>query len=344
MKRIGILCTLMLLFFSAKSFAQVNVGNGGKLSGLAFGDYYWMAQNHDKNIEGDNGFWIRRIYLTYDQDISDSFSARLRFEMNSPGDFSTSAKMTPTVKDAYLKWHNDTQQILVGISGTPTFGFTEHVWGYRSVEKSPQDLFGFGSSRDLGVAAKGQVDGNGKLHYHFFFGNGNGNKSEINKGKKFMLSLSYDVTNHITAQVYGDYNDQTGNKDTYTIQGFAAYRSDKINAGALYSYQNRENAIASQDYELNLASVFANFEITEKTKGYLRVDHLFDRYLTGTSKDYIPFAFNVKPTFLVGGIDLSMDENVHLMPNIEAVAYGEDPAGQTPNTDLIPRLTLFYKF
>jgi len=324
--------------------AQVKVGKNGKLSGLAFGDYYWIAQNHNNNIEGNNGFWMRRIYLTYDQEISDSFSARVRFEMSSPGDFVTSSKMIPDVKDAYLKWHNESQQILVGISGTPTFGLTEHVWGYRSVEKSPQDLFGFGSSRDFGIAAEGQLDPGGNLHYHFFFGNGNGNKSEINKGKKFMLSLSYDLTDHFVVQAYGDYNDQTGNQYSYTMQGFAAYRSDQFTLGALYSYQEQENVVGTQNYDKNLASLFTNFAISSKVKGYLRADHLFDYYLGGATNSYIPFATNAEPTFLVGGIDLSMDKNVHLMPNVESIVYGENRFGQTPTTDLIPRLTLFYKF
>lgn len=344
MKRIGFLCILLVCLLTTKSFAQVEVGDNGTLSGLAFGDYYWMAQNHNDNIEGDNGFWLRRIYLTYDQKISDSFSARLRFEMSSPGDFSSNSKMIPNVKDAYLKWHNETQQIFAGISSTPTFGLTEEVWGYRSVEKSPQDLFGYGSSRDFGIAAKGQLDGAGKLNYHFFFGNGNGNKAEINKGKKFMLALSYDLTKHVVAQVYGDYNVQPNDQDVYTVQGFAAYQSEKLNIGALFSHQEQKNVFGMQNYDKNLASIFTNFELSEKIKGYLRADHLFDYYLTGASNDYIPFAYNAEPTFLVGGIDLRMDENVHLMPNIESIIYGEDTIGQTPTTDLIPRLTLFYKF
>jgi len=335
---------LFLCLFSTQTFAQVDVGNGGKLSGLAFGDYYWMAQNHNKNVQGDNGFWIRRIYLTYDQKISDSFSARLRFEMSSPGDFVSDSKMIPDVKDAYLRWHKNNQQVLVGISSTPTFGLTEHVWGYRSVEKSPQDLFSYGSSRDFGIAAKGQLGTSGDLHYHFFFGNGNGNKSEVNKGKKFMLSLSYDLTDHVIAQVYGDYNDRPNDVESYTIQGFAAYRSDDLNVGVLYSYQNQTNVFGMQSYDKNLASVFANFQISDKVKGYLRADHLFDRYLAGPNNSYLPFYYDAKPTFLVGGIDLRMDENVHLMPNIEAIAYGKDTLGQTPDADLVPRLTLFYKF
>ena len=42
-----------------------------------FGDYYWFASDHRDALEDQNGFWFRRIYLTYDQKFSESFSMRL---------------------------------------------------------------------------------------------------------------------------------------------------------------------------------------------------------------------------------------------------------------------------
>ncbi|MDZ7680517.1 MAG: hypothetical protein U5J63_02115 [Fodinibius sp.] len=63
----------------------------------------------------------------------------------------------------------------------------------------------------------------------------------------------------------------------------------------------------------------------------------------GSGNSYIPFAEGVESTFMVAGADILLAEQVHLMPNIEAIAYGEDAFGQTPETDIIPRLTLFYK-
>src|SRR6185503_4120575 len=43
-----------------------------KISGLMFGDYFWVATDHRDAIEDQNGFWFRRIYLTYDQKFSES--------------------------------------------------------------------------------------------------------------------------------------------------------------------------------------------------------------------------------------------------------------------------------
>ena len=54
----------------------------GTFSGLAFADYYWVSQHHNPNLENQNGFWFRRIYLTHEYSFSDAFSSRLRLVMN----------------------------------------------------------------------------------------------------------------------------------------------------------------------------------------------------------------------------------------------------------------------
>ena len=65
----------------------------GKFSGLMFGDYYWYDTWHGDTVsasnsakpDGQQGFWLRRAYLTYDHTFSATMSARLRMEMNSNG-------------------------------------------------------------------------------------------------------------------------------------------------------------------------------------------------------------------------------------------------------------------
>ncbi len=338
---------LCLFLFTNGLWAQVSVGEKGTIKGTVYSDYYWMAQHHSANLEGQNGFWFRRIYFTYEQEFNDSFSSRLRFEGASPGDFQSGLSMVPDIKDAYLKWEKSNHQIYAGLSSTPTFGLTEDIWGYRSVEKSPQDLYDFGSSRDLGLSFKGEIGKEGSWNYHFFVGNGNGNKSEINKGKKLMFALSYDITEHIVVEGYVDWNDGAGNPNTqnsYTMQGFSGYQSDTFNMGMLYSYQIRESMLGGADTKLDLVSIFANFSVNNKVKAYLRADHMFDGYPGGSDNSYIPFAENAESTFVVGGADIRLEENIHLMPNVEAIMYGEGSFGITPKTDIIPRLTLSYKF
>lgn len=343
MKRVALLSVVILL-----CAGTVTAQNKGKLSGLLFGDYFWMASNHNEDLEGSNGFWIRRIYLTYDRDLSDSFSARIRLEMTGEGDFTTSAKLSPVVKDAYLKWSDENHQIKAGISGVPTIGLVEDVWGYRSVEKTPLDLQGFGSSRDFGISAAGKFGTEGNLQYHMMLGNGNSNKSEVDKGKKLMLALSYYLTEHFVIQAYADWNDQADEFDYYTLQGFAGYQSDAFNGGFLYARQNRNNFFlttdGSADLEMDIVSAFTNFAISEKTTGILRVDHMFEPNPGMVDNNYLPFSGEAESTLIIAGVDITLDENVHLIPNVETIIYGKNATGDTPATDILPRMTLFFTF
>ncbi len=339
--RIGTIL-LIILSFATTSSAQEVFNERSDLSALFFGDYYWFIANNSE-LEGNNGFWIRRIYLTYDHQISESFSGRVRLEMASEGDFLTSSALVPEVKDAWIKWSNGQHQIMAGIAPTPSFGLVEEVWGYRPVVKSPLDLQDIASSRGLGVSLKGELGDARRFGYHFMVANGNGSSTELNEGKKFMLALSYELSEDLVIQAYGDYEAKEGSMYIYTAQGFAGYRGEKFNLGALYAYQFQNEVLPINDVELNIASIFTNFDITEDVRGYFRVDHIFEPNPAGEEIDYIPFSDETESTFLVGGIDLQLHPDVHLLPNIEAVFYGQNERGLSPDTDLIARLTLFFR-
>ncbi|HLR25346.1 MAG TPA: hypothetical protein VK112_05730 [Fodinibius sp.] len=346
MKRIGYSGILLLLLLTARAQAQIKVGEKGRLSGTVFGDYYWFAQSHNEERTNSNGFWFRRIYFTYDHSISEQLSARLRLEMSSSGDFVTETELTPEVKDAYLKWTKGDHQILAGISSTPTWGLVEDIWEYRSVEKSPLDLFDFGSSRDFGLSFKGTLDPKDKVGYHFFLGNGNGGKTELNKGKKLMFSLSYWLTDHLVIEGYADWNDTTGDPeaiDYYTLQGFAGYRSEKVNLGTLYAFQ-QYNASAEATKGLDIVSLFGTYAFSEKLKAYARADMMLDPNPRGESISYLPMSSTAEATFVTGGIDIAIHEAVRLQPNVEMVFYDETDSGQHPDADIVPRITLAYTF
>ena len=100
-----------------------------KLGGYVFGDAYAVIRHHDPEIDGANGFWLRRGYLTFDFTIAEAWSARLRFEVSSPGDFETGARLEPFVKDSYLGWKRDAHEVYFGISPSPTFELVELCWG-----------------------------------------------------------------------------------------------------------------------------------------------------------------------------------------------------------------------
>ncbi len=149
----------------------------GKVNGLAFGDYYWFFDHHDPQLDGQQGFWLRRAYLGYDHAFSDAVSARLRLEMNSNGKLE-GGNLVPYVKDAYVTWkYHGRHQARLGIQPSLTFDSEEGFWGLRHIEKTPADLYRIDSSRDLGLAFSGPI-GEGALSYAAQLGNDSGNGSE----------------------------------------------------------------------------------------------------------------------------------------------------------------------
>ncbi|MFQ5628045.1 MAG: hypothetical protein ACE5I1_04725, partial [bacterium] len=269
---------------------------------------------------------------------------RLRLEMANPDGITKSAGAAePFIKDAYLKWKNGRSEILLGISSTPTWGVVENFWGYRSVEKTALDLQKFGSSRDFGVAVKGSLDQNGKAKYHLMIGNGNSNRSEANKGKKAMLALGYYPSRNTVFEIYGDWIDNPGANNWFTVQGFIGHKTGKSRFGLQFAHQTRELA-SGEDLNFQIGSAFFTVDVAEKTSLFARVDRMFDPNPGGNSISYIPFASNAKSTFLLGGVDYAPIINVHLMPNVEVVLYDGVNGSENPNADVLPRMTFFYTF
>lgn len=332
-----ILVSIFLLISGA--LADEN-SNNAEFSGYMFGDFYYVASNHNQSLKDKNGFWMRRIYLTFDKKIGGDYSVRLRLEMNNAGDFESKDALSPVVKDAYLQRKFGTRQLILGISSTPTFGLIEKVWGYRAVEKTPLDLQKMASSRDFGLAAKGNIDKDGKYKFHIMFANGSSNKTEVNKGKRIMGAVSYKATDNIIFEVYADYEDRSDSFYYNTLQVFSAYQSSDFRAGFQYSHQTRKELLKDK---IRLASLFGVVSLTEKLHAYLRIDKMFDKNPAGEKISFIPFSTEANSTLIIAGVDCEVFEGINIMPNIEAVVY-EKENDKTIKNDLIPRITFKYNY
>ena len=311
----------------------------GKISGYVFGDYYYFGSSHDTKFESQNGFWLRRAYFTYDQTLGDGFSSRLRLEMNSTGDL-TNAKLTPFVKDAYLKWTRGAHALVVGISGTPTFEYIESFWGYRFIEKTPLDLQRWDGSRDLGVAAQGTLDAAKTVNYHVMFGNGSDTGSEVNKNKTVRVAFSVRGKSGFAVEGYADWQDQPADADRNTAQIFVGYRKASGRVGVQYSQQTRRSAAAASA-TVQLASAFAVGKVNEKNFVVARFDRMFDPNSDGAKVPYLPFNTEAKSSLGIIGWDFVPNANVHISPNVEFVKYG-NVRGAKVGSDVVPRLTLYY--
>lgn len=331
MKLISIYALIFVMSLSSFTYAQ----EAGKFSGYMFGDAYYVAKNHDKSIENLSGFQFRRIYLGYDRALDSNYSVRLRLEMSNKGNFTTKAKMEPVVKDAYLRYKKGNRSLYLGLSGTPTWGLTESVWGYRAVEKTVMDLQKFGSSRDMGFALKGK---SGKVNYHFMIGNGNSNSSEVGKGKKVMGSLAFDLGNGVVFEAYGDAEDKAA-KSSRTVQGFLAVKKDDFRLGLQLVRKWKKH----HDDPYDLLSVWGASKFSDKAWGFARFDKTMQANSSGGGISYLPFDPSAKSNLVIFGIDISPVKDVHFMPNIEYIFYSETN-GSSPDADIIPRFTFYYKF
>lgn len=312
-----------------------------KVSGHLFGDAYAAVQHHDPDIEGQNGFWFRRVYLTFDFAVADPWSARFRLEGNSPGDFKTSAKLNPFVKDAYLARKGKKTDLFIGIQPSPTWDFTESLWGYRSVEKVPLDLYRMGSSRDFGLGIKGKASD--KISYHAMLGNGAAEGSETNEGKKAMLAVAFQPTKQVVLEVYTDFEDRPLSTDRTTYQLSGAWKGAKSRYAVQYASQNRE-AATGPDQTFAVGSIFGVWDLSEKLTLLARVDRTFDPNPEADKTPYLVMAKNMELDFAVVGVDYKINKKISIIPNIEYVAYRDTNGVAAPDNDLFARITLYFQF
>ena len=301
------------------------------IGGHAFLDAYAVASHHDESIEGATGLWLRRAYLFFDKAFSETLSARLAFEANSPGDFKTNTNLEPFVKDAHIRWKQSTRLELVGgISATPAFQVVERVWGYRSVERTPLDLHRMAAARDFGIAALGRI---GRVQYHVMAGNGSGTGAETNEGKKIAGAVQVPLTVTTLVEVYADHEDRAGDDDRSTAQVFAAVQRERYRAGVQYAHQSRTGS------NVDVLSAFGVVYLRKNLNVLARVDRLFDPSPEGDRIAYLPFATGSKSTLLIAGADWKVHKNVSIIPNVEIVRYDEGA-----DTGVVPRVTMALTF
>ena len=206
---------IVILFTSFNlSFAQ-EVINRGRISGYMFGDYFYNAAR-DTGItslpnvanggeKDQRGFQLRRIYFTYDYDISESFSTRFRLEADQSSN-TGSNRVIVFVKDAFLQWKNifKGSDLIFGIQPTPAYEISEGIWGNRFLEKTIMDLRGIVSSRDLGASLKGKLNEEGIIKYWLMVGNNSASVPEVDKYNRIYAHIQYSPIKQITATAYAD--------------------------------------------------------------------------------------------------------------------------------------------
>ncbi len=332
-----------------------------KISGVAFGDYFYNVTRDTSTalsapavgtgtVKNYNGFQFRRINIIIDNDITEKFSFRFRFE-NDQSTVFTGGKVGVFVKDAYLKWKGifSGSDLTIGIQPTPAFEASEGVWGYRSLEKTIQDLRGAVSSRDFGLSLRGKIDEEGMFSYWFLVGNNAGTgAAESDKYKRWYLSLQAKPFTNFVVTVFSDYSAiapgvKGADKDKATTTLFAGYNvKGEYSIGVEAFSQSGKNGYTTVTPNVSTAtlvsqgySIFGSYFVTPEIAGVVRYD-MYDPNTAGNKKA------DVK-NLLIAGASWAVDKNVWIQPNIEYETY-EGVTGYSPEAALTARLTFSTTF
>lgn len=361
-----ILLLAFLIFSSTNLLFSQEIENKGRFSGYMFGDYFYnlvrdssisslpnVANGGEKDLRG---FQLRRIYFTYDYDISETFSTRFRLEADQSANTSNN-KIGVFVKDAYLKWKDifKGSDFIFGIQPTPAYEISEGIWGNRFLEKTIMDLRGIVSSRDLGVVLKGKFTDEGTLKYWLMIGNNSGNVPEVDKYNRFYAHIQYSPFKKFTTTIHADFKVRpniddplststppstlSNNDITYSL--FLGYKEkEAYTFGAEGFITTRQNGNVSSTTVENKSgfgiSVFGSYYFSSVVDVVGRFDYMEpntgDAH-KGDSRNWFIFSFNYKP-----------DEKVTISPNVVIETYESIPNGRSIDASITPRITFFYTF
>jgi hypothetical protein len=373
-----------LLFIAFALFLNVTSALGqGKFSGYMFGDYYYniMRDSHLSSLfnvaspagmENYQAFQFRRIYLTYDNDISEQFTSRFRLEADQVQETvdntksaitidtiniknkvtvsNPASKISVFVKDAYLRWKNifTGSDLIFGIQPTPAFEISETAWGYRSLEKTILDLRGIVSSRDLGISLKGKITEDGMVNYCVMLANNSGNGTEIDKYKRYYVHLQLKPTTNVQASVYADYKDAAkvaaGNNGTWTTALFVGYAEPSLyNINVEAFMVSQSNAFMPTSCSIGPKhgfgiSLFGSYNIIPELTVVGRYDY-FDPNINRAAN-----AKGDVRNYVIAGLSWKVDKNVSIMPNLLYETYETLASHGEPDPSVTARVTLYYVF
>lgn len=282
--------------------------SGQRISGLVYSDYSYLVQDETGESDGENGFGLRRMYITGDFGISDDFSVRARVEAND-GSTTEQGRIAPFVKDLYLKWSDfvaDGHVLQIGITSPPSFTVSESFWGFRSLEKTIQDLESVVSSRDTGVALRGPITSSGSVRYGLMVGNDSGGRPESNKNKRVYGQLEFRPARRVAVTVGADYADRSGGEEgALNVNAFVGYRTDAAVVG-VEVFSNQLDRVGAADRDHVGVSLFARAAVAPNVELVGR----FDRTMTDVG------ASSTWSNYGVFGVSLSPHEDVHFIPNV----------------------------
>jgi len=296
---------LMVLSIIGFIFAE------GKISGVTYFDF----SSNDKT----SAFNFERQYFGYGGKVSDKVSYKILFDAgrtnmgttrNKEGDeVSEDTRLVVFLKKAQVNYKSSLGKFNFGLIGMNTYGVQESNWGYRFIEKSALDKYGFSGTADIGVGFSRSLIDN--LNLSVLFVNGEGyKKPQGDKYNKIAFNTTYGEDNFNKNDGYNVgvvYTTESTDTDPTTMASiFGGFAGMGLRLGSEYDMLTKAGG-----YEASIISVSANYTVRDNIDIFARYDLVDDN--DDTDK-------NVK-NYLVSGIVLACEGGISIAPNLRMVNY-----------------------
>jgi len=259
MKKIVAGCSFYILF-SFLLFAESNV------SGKVFYNYTTTL-----DTSGDNAFNMKRAYLTFANNVSETVSYKVTYDM---GNNDEGSAHTAFLKVAFVTWETGFGDMSIGMQGMNMFKTMENTWGHRFIQKMPMDTYGFSHSADLGIGftrkfssfstktlltngsgyKKSEDDKYKKLSTHFVYG-----EQKLNKNDGFNIGSSLSIEPY----------DINNTKENSFVMGFFSGFSGSGFHGGLEFETKQKDDVTSQ-----IICVYGTYKFSEKLSFLTRMDQV----------------------------------------------------------------------
>ncbi len=317
-RRVLTAATVIMVIVSLGTPARAQVAGNGTLKGRA---YFDLSQGLSDDVDNMLTHGFRRVYFTYDTQMSEGITGRFRTDVKQDGD----GKYRLFIKHVYADWiASGVVSIRAGMMGTPFFGTIEEVWAYRGVEMTMQDYFKIRSSADLGVMARIRLNEMIALNVMLSNGDGYSKLDDISFGKAYEIQGVFTpvdgllVTAHFGMNGFdsdGDPLTEGDMENTTTMDLSVGYESGNFVVGGSYTTQSNYRFTLDQDGAGFWG--FGRFTIPESPLTVLASYMNWDPD-TGVDDDTM--------TLLLIGLDYTPGKGLSIIPNFHQTKTGSgDP-------------------
>jgi len=268
-----------------------------------------FANGHTIFQDGNSnsGFQLTRGYLGYEYNFSENFSGKVVFDIGNVG--LNNYQMISFVKYAMVSYKHKNLSINFGLIPTIEFGVQEKFWGYRYIEKSYMDRFGFSPSADLGASVSYEFNDIVSVDFGVF--NGEGYKlQQFDNFVKTALGVTVTPIKQLTVRLVADVMGKDSTQITYG--GFIGYKIEKFSVGGEYNYQ--QDHFMRPNHNYYGPSVYSTYVISKKFKIFARYDNLQSNKPEGDDEVW---NFTKDGQFITAGFEYAPIKGIKISPNYQ---------------------------